>query len=117
METKKQIIELIKVIDKLENAEYVRVHNEFCEKINDLSGLIFEMDCIDSLLENQKPIDILKLAYYGNFIPISKFFKFDSYGYLQTEGILFNESEMIDIVEYCIAEGESFGIDEIAYLV
>lgn len=83
MRTREVIVKAI--IDFLENNE--DIFNDCIIELDDWNGYLgddrmYPMDMLDDLFYNTNPLDLLRLAFYGDFNPNHEYFYFNGYGCL-----------------------------------
>ena len=103
------------IIEEMEIAEKVRIHNEYCYETSCNDDEIFEMDRLDEVLENESPRDIINMVFYGDFNTSHDYFQFNGYGNLESfyDIDIDNHIYPDEISEWIVENNNSLGSDEI----
>ena len=70
------------MFSELGNVEQLQIFNEYAYNVGEEP--IEDMDCFDDLMSNWNPIDIALRIHFGDFNPNHLYFRFDSYGNLES---------------------------------
>ena len=93
-------------IRDMETKNIVALHNEYCEKINSPDDIVYDMEFLDEIMEQESPSGIIR-QLDKDFNSDDKYFYFDGYAHLHSfsyEG----DCSVIDIDEIAdyIAEND-----------
>ena len=107
---------LIEVLENLQVAELVAVHNRYCEECNYPDDEIYDMDSLEEYIGEIEPMRLVNMVYYGGFNPTDKYWWFDGNGNLVSgdypESIYCHQIYISDIASAMICEESGFGCDE-----
>ena len=68
------------IIDNFSDDEIIESYNEYCESMNDMDSIIYDMSEFNEIMSSLPPIEIVIGALNGNFDPADDYFTFDGYG-------------------------------------
>lgn len=110
--------EIIKeVLESMNTAEIITIHNEYCEASNNVDDYIYSMNELDEIMGNMKPSEILRACFYGKeFCPNHDYFRFNGYANLESFGFAPEGNSGIyisDIADYIIRNSDALKNDEI----
>ena len=105
--------ELYSIIDNMDSSELTYTWNTYCDEADYADDYLYSMEDIDEILDGQKPWDILRMAFYGNFNPTDKYFRFDGYGNLASYNYLTGVIEIDDMIDHIIERDSDLGSDDI----
>jgi hypothetical protein len=115
---------MTKYEDKIEQIKSILNNLDLDELISCCSYLdgddaIYPMDDFDELLCGREPLDIVRMAYYGEFCPADSYFRFNVYMNLESTDDPIGEGWVnIDaLAEYAVDCNDDFGINEIRTLL
>jgi hypothetical protein len=75
--------QLTELLENMDTAELIYLHNEYCSATNGFDDTIYDMDEFDEVMSGQSPEWIACRVYYGDFNPgAAEYFKFNGYGNL-----------------------------------
>lgn len=107
---------IVDMINLMEPADQVSLHNVYCDVVNAPDDVIYEMCDFDEVLGDRFPSDVAMLIFYGQgFNPNDDFFGFNGYGNLwSSNDPVFHEKIFPeDIARECIERDEDFGDEAI----
>ena len=86
--------EIKEYIDNLSDYELLNLYNTYCETVDCYDDEIYDMDCFDEILYDMKPWEVARACFYGDFRPCDKFFRFNSYGNLESMDYIGSEVDL-----------------------
>lgn len=94
-------------LENMSTSELVYIHNEYCVENQYSDDEIFSMEEFDYLMSGNKPWEVARAAYYGDFCPAHDYFWFNGYGNLESSD--FPKSEIdIDAIAEWLCESENW---------
>lgn len=67
------------LIDNLSDDELITEYNEYCESMNDMDSIIYDMREFNEIMSSLPPIEIACEVLNGNFDPADDYFTLDGY--------------------------------------
>ena len=114
MKTYEEKIEAIKnIIEDMDEADAVALHNEYCYETNDYDDEIIEMERFDEICEGMTPSDIASSIFYGDFNPNHDYFRYNGYGNIESTNYPTDWIYPGDIAREVVDRECSFENDEI----
>ena len=104
------------ILDNMDTAEIIAVHNEYCNESNRMDNYIYSMAEFDEICDSMEPWEIARTCYYGEFRPCDDYFRFNGYGNFESFDYWKEESSGIytdDIAEFIDNEENALYCDEI----
>lgn len=105
---------IIEILEDMDTAKIVQIHNEYCEAANYMNDYIFGMEMFDEMERNRTPTEIAE-DVSGDFNINDKYFYYD--GYANLHSFTYWEVDKIiypsEIAQYIIDNEETFGNYEI----
>lgn len=68
------------IVDNFSDDEIIKAYNEYCESMNDMDSIIYDMSEFNEIMSSLPPIEIACEVLNGNFDPADDYFTFDGYG-------------------------------------
>ena len=111
--------EVMAFLNDLDNAEMVRIHNQFCDEARYEDDEIFDMDMLNEMLTGKDPDEILRMAFYGDFRPCDEYFRFNGYGNLESADYPVSKGwiDVDEIADYIVENDDALRNDEIRDLM
>ena len=72
------------LIDNLSDDEIITEYNEYCESMNDMDSIVYDMYEFNEIVSNLTPMELASCVVYGEFNPADDWFTFDGRGNLQS---------------------------------
>lgn len=105
------------VLEEMNTADIIAVHNEYCDGSNNMDDYIYGMDEFDEIMGNMLPLDIVRAAYYGHeFNPTHDYFRFNGYANLESFDFASDENSGVyvsDIAAYIDRNNDALNNDDI----
>lgn len=103
-------LDLIKdVINNMNEAEMVDVHNSYCFKSHNEDDWIYHIDDFDSMYADMSPSDIAGKVVFGDWHPCDEWWTFDAHADVQSIAYVPNYIRTDDIADYAIDNDFDFG--------
>lgn len=98
--------------------EVVALHNEYCDKTDNVDCTIYSMDEFDEIMAGVEPWEIVRACFYGNgFCPVDHYFYFNAYGNLESVDCVSLKICVDDLVQYIIDNSDCLGNMEIGEIL
>ena len=116
MTKREKIIDLIQEMNK---ADAVALHNEYCYETNNFDDEIFDIDRLDEICSGQDAYWLACRIFYGDFNPNYDHFKFNGYGNLQSIAPynVFVYIDETEIADYIIENDNDLYNNDIRYIL
>lgn len=105
------------VLENMDTAEIIAIHNEYCDTTNNMDEYIYEMSEFDEIMCNMSPWEIARACFYGHeFCPAHDYFRFNGYANLESFDFAPDGNSGIyisDIARYIDLENDALDNDEI----
>ena len=73
------------VLEGMDTAEIIAVHNEYCNETNNMDDYIYAMCEFDEIMNGMEPWEIARACFYGHeFCPAHDYFRFNGYANLES---------------------------------
>lgn len=105
------------VLEDMDTAEIIAVHNEYCNETNNMDDYIYEMGEFDEIMGSMEPWEIARACFYGHeFCPAHDYFRFNGYANLESFDFAPEGNSGIyisDIADYIDRNEDALNNDEI----
>ena len=116
MTKREKIIDLIQEMNK---ADAVVLHNEYCYATDSFDDEIFEIDRLDEICDGQDAHWMACRIFYGDFNPTADYFKFNGYGNLQSIFTynIFDYIDECEIADFILEKDNDLCNDDIRFIL
>ena len=110
---------LIDLIQEMDKADAVALHNEYCDKTNNFDDRIYSSNELNELCTGQDADWIANRVFYGDYNPVAEYIRFDGYGNFKSL-FTYQITHEIDenaIADYILENDDDFDINDICYIL